>query len=202
MVRNRFVIEIVKETVNATDTAAAAAAAPAAAADEMRTTAPEKDTTKATDMTILEASEDTDTNHLLRLTEAHWFVGGYRILKFLATLSSPFHAEGKKGIAACCRSSNSNEPSPMTAFATTSTTSSPFEIPYSIQPVLKIRRHIQALSPNPLEPQLPMDSPGSVTDTTMGHSAWHLRRRFASRLSNIEHFLLSRQPAASGKYVF
>jgi hypothetical protein len=94
MVLNRFVIETGKETVSAIGTAAAAAAG------ETRTTAPEKGTTKMMDTTIREASEDTDTNHLLLLTEASWFVGGYRILKFLATSPPPFHAEGKKSIAA------------------------------------------------------------------------------------------------------
>jgi hypothetical protein len=94
MVPNRFVIEIVKETASANGTAAAAAA------DETRTTGRERDTTKVTDTTIREASEDTDTNHLLLVTEAQWFVGGYRILKFLATSPPPFDAEGKTGIAA------------------------------------------------------------------------------------------------------
>ena len=104
MVPNRSVIETGKETANAIDTAVAAAAAAAAAAvDETRTTAPERDTTKATDMTTREVKEDTDANHPLLLLEALWFVGGYRILKFLATSPPPFHAEGKKGIAASSR---------------------------------------------------------------------------------------------------
>jgi hypothetical protein len=92
------VTEIAKETASAIGTAAAAAAA-AAVEDETRTMAPERDTTKMTDTTIREASEDTDTNHLL-LAEASWFVGGYRILKFLATSPPPFHAEGKNRTAA------------------------------------------------------------------------------------------------------
>jgi hypothetical protein len=111
MVLNRFVIETGKETVSAIGTVAAAAAG------ERRTTAPEKGTTKTMDTTIREASEDTDTNHLLLLTEASWFVGGYRILKFLATSPPPFHAEGKKSIAAAV--ANSHGALPATAFATT-----------------------------------------------------------------------------------
>ena len=95
MVLSRFVIEIVTETANGIDTAA-----PVAAADEMKTTVPEKDITKVTDTTIREASEDTDTNHLLLLTEALWFVGGYRIFNSLPTPPPPFHAEGKESIAA------------------------------------------------------------------------------------------------------
>jgi hypothetical protein len=69
MVTNRFATEIVKETVSAIGTVGAAVA------DEMMTTAPEKDTMRATPTTIRGASEDTDTSHPLLFTKAQWFVG-------------------------------------------------------------------------------------------------------------------------------
>ena len=81
------------ETASAIDMATAAAAA---AADETRITAPEKDTTKAMGTTIREAREDTDTNHPLLYLEVHWFVGGYRILKFLHLHHLPFTPRVRK----------------------------------------------------------------------------------------------------------
>src|SRR3954469_10040319 len=71
MVTNRFATEIVKEIV----TVSAIGTVGAAVADEMMTTAPEKDTMRATPTTTRGASEDTDTSHPLPFTAAQWFVG-------------------------------------------------------------------------------------------------------------------------------
>jgi hypothetical protein len=88
MVTNRFATEIVKETVSAIGTAGAAAA------DEMMTTAPEKDTMRATPTTIREANEGTDTSHPLLFTESQWVCWvGIVLSNFLQLY--PFLAEGK-----------------------------------------------------------------------------------------------------------
>jgi hypothetical protein len=71
MVTNRFATEIVKEIVSVS----VIGTVEAAVADEMMTTAPEKDTMRATPTTIRGASEDTDTSHPLLFTKAQWFVG-------------------------------------------------------------------------------------------------------------------------------
>jgi hypothetical protein len=94
----RLVIAIVKETASVIDTAAAGAT------DGTTTSAREKDTTTVTDTTIRGASEDTDPNHPLLLPEASWFVGGYRILQFLATSPPPFDAPRVRTVLQQCRS--------------------------------------------------------------------------------------------------
>ena len=197
MVPNRSVIETGKETASAIDMAAAAAAA-AAAVDETRTTAPEKDTTKATDMTTREAKEGTDANHPLLLLEAHWFVGGYRILKFLATSPPPFLAEGKKGIAASSRWPAHTGHS-RNGFCENTTA-------WVLVLQLNHRSYYREISEHavfePPRPQLNSGASASIPDAPTSVSAGSLRERVASRLSNVEQFLLSFRPAASGKFVF
>ena|SRR5271168_3770982 len=88
MVTNRFATEIVKETASAIGTVGAVVA------DEMMTTAPEKDTMRATPTTIRGASEDTDTSHptsFHRSTMVCWV--GIVLSNFLQLY--PFLAEGK-----------------------------------------------------------------------------------------------------------
>jgi hypothetical protein len=111
MVTNRFATEIVKETVSAIGMVGAVVA------DEMMTTAPEKDTMRATPTTIRGASEDTDTSHPLLFTKAQmvcWV--GIVLSNFLQLY--PFLAEGKI-LQQSCRSPDSLETSPATAFCNT-----------------------------------------------------------------------------------
>ena len=110
MVTNRFATEIVKETVSAIGTVGAAVP------DEMMTTAPEKDTMRATPTTIRGASEDTDTSHptsFHRSTMVCWV--GIVLSNFLQLY--PFLAEGKILQQVVARPT-SLETSPATAFAT------------------------------------------------------------------------------------
>src|SRR5271156_5664290 len=110
MVTNRFATEIVKETASAIGTVGAVVA------DEMMTTAPEKDTMRATPTTIRGASEDTDTSHptsFHRSTMVCWV--GIVLSNFLQLY--PFLAEGKILQQVVARPT-SLETSPATAFAT------------------------------------------------------------------------------------